>query len=247
MMGRRAAKIAARKGKSDAKKAKLYGRFGKQIQQAVRAAGPGTDNARLQEILKQAKLVSVPNDIIERNIKKAADAKNANDFQECVYEAYGIGGTAFVIECLSDNVNRSVTDVKTAVTKGGGKWADAGSVLFNFERLGLVRVNKGVSEDEIFDLAIEAGAEDVKPVEDAEGMPDGYQVITALENFGEVRDALTEAGVDISQEDTGLVYSPLAPVEVDDQAFAENEALLERLLEVDDVDVVFSNCDGLEA
>lgn len=191
--------------------------------------------------------MSVPNDIIERNIKKAADSKNANEFQECVYEAYGIGGTAFLIECLTDNVNRTVTDVKTAVTKGGGKWADAGSVLFNFQRQGVVRIGKGVSEDEIFDLAIEAGAEDVQPVEDEQGLPDGYKVISTLEQFGEVRDALTAAGMDINQEDTGLVFAPMAPVEVDDQAFAENEALLERLLEVDDVDVVFSNCEGLDA
>uniref|UniRef100_A0A061R912 Duf28-domain-containing protein n=1 Tax=Tetraselmis sp. GSL018 TaxID=582737 RepID=A0A061R912_9CHLO len=247
LMGRRSAKIAQRKGKSDAKKAKLYGRFGKQIQQAVRSGGAGTDNARLQDILRQAKLVSVPNDIIERNIKKANDSKSVAEFNEAIYEAYGPGGTAFVIECLTDNPNRTSSDVKTAVTKGGGKWADSGSVLFNFQRQGVVRVNKGISEEKIFDLAIEAGADDVQPAEDGDGMPDGYRVISSLESFGEVRAALTDAGVDVSQEDSGLVWAPLATVEVDDQAFQENEALFERLMEVDDVDSVFSNCDGIEA
>lgn len=149
MMGRRSAKIAVRKGKADAQKAKLYGKLGKMIAQAVRSGG--TDpiaNARLREVLAQAKLANLPNDIIERNIKKATD-KNSADYSEIFYEAYGPGGTGFIIEALTDNVNRTASDVRIAVTKSGGKMADVGSVLFNFQRTGLIMVDAEEGEDKV--------------------------------------------------------------------------------------------------
>ena len=136
-MGRKAAKVAQTKNKNDAIRTKLYGKFGKEIARAAKEGGTGTDNVRLQGILKDAKRMSVPADLIERNLKKAGEAKGG-DFMELTYECYGHGGVGIVMEVLSDNVNRCAGDIPAAVKKGGGKMAESGSVLFNFERKGLV-------------------------------------------------------------------------------------------------------------
>ena len=240
MMGRRSAKIAVRKGKADAQKAKLYGKIGKLIAQAVRSGGNDPiANTRLREILAQAKLAQLPVDIIERNMKKAAD-KNGGDFSEMVYEAYGPGGTGFIIEALTDNVNRTASEVRTAVTKGGGKMADVGSVLFNFTRTGLVMVDPSHDEDAALEAALEAGASDMVPATD-DGVLEGYKVLTSLESFSAVSHSLVDQGLTLNMESSGLVYVPLAEIEVSEDDFTGNETLMERLLAVDDVDAVYSN------
>ncbi len=241
-MGRRSAKIAGRKGKSDAAKAKLYGKLGKMIAQEVRAGGPDpVANARLRDIIAQAKAAQLPVEIVERNIKKAQD-KGGADYAECLYEAYGPGGTGFVIEALTDNVNRTAAEVRSAVTKGGGKMADSGSVLFSFARVGVVAVAPGAGEDAVLEAAMDAGASDVLPSTDDDGVVDGFRVMTALEDYAGVAAALCEAaGIDVDAEGSGLVYEPTAPKELDDAGFEANEAMLERLLAVDDVDAVFTN------
>ena len=234
-------KIAGRKGKADQAKAKLYGKIGKLIAQEVRAGGPDPiANSKLRDVLQQAKNAQVPQDIIERNLKKASE-KNATDFSEMVYEAYGPGGSGFIIEALTDNVNRTAAEVRTAVTKNGGKMADSGSVLFNFSRTGLVMVNEAEDEDQTFEAAIEAGASDVEPAVDDEGTCEGYKVLTELESFGEVYQTLVSSGLKINAEDSGLVYLPLAKVELSDEDYAANENMYEKILEVDDVDAVHSN------
>lgn len=244
-MGRRSAKIATRKGKADAQKAKLYGKIGKQIAQAVRQGGPDqVANARLREALAAAKMAQVPTDIIERNIKRASESKS--DYAEMTYEAYGHGGTGFVIECLTDNVNRSASDVKAAITKAGGKVADPGSVLFNFQRQGLVMVDAAEGEDKVFEAAMDAGASDMQPATDDDGNVVGFKVLTAVEDYGAVSSSLAEQGLKIQPEASGLVYVPMVQQEVDDDAFEANEALLERLLAVDDVDAVYTTVAGLE-
>ncbi|KAL4433067.1 hypothetical protein ABPG77_006494 [Micractinium sp. CCAP 211/92] len=244
-MGRRSAKIATRKNKADAAKAKLFGKIGKQIAQAVRQGGPDqVANARLREALAAAKVAQVPSDIIERNIKKASESKA--DYAEVTYEAYGLGGTGFVIECLTDNVNRSASDVKAAITKGGGKVADPGSVLFNFQRQGLVMIDASEGEDQAFEAAMEAGAADVQPALDDDDKVVGYKVLTAVEDFGAVSSSLAEQGIKTVPEASGLVYVPLVQQEVNDDQFEGNEALLERLLAVDDVDAVYTTVAGLD-
>ncbi|CAK0785066.1 hypothetical protein CVIRNUC_008271 [Coccomyxa viridis] len=244
-MGRRSAKIAGRKGAQDAKRAKVWGTIAKKIIQAAKACGGDPANARLMEVLKFAKAAEVPKDLIDRNIKKATDKAQA-DYQEVVYEAYGAGGTGFVMECLTDNVNRSATDVRTAVVKAGGKMADSGSVLFNFQRQGEIYVKGTAStEDEVIDAAMEAGADDVHAAKGEEDAIEGFKVLTAVEEFAVVRDKLQELGQRIDHDHSGLVYTPLTHVEVDDPAFEVNESILERLLAVDDVDAVHTNCAGL--
>eukprot|EP00890_Picochlorum_soloecismus_P001110 jgi/Picsp_1/19/NSC_00019-R1_-related protein len=240
MMGRRSAKIATRKGKTDAAKAKLYGKIGKMIAQEVRSGGPDPiANSKLRDILEQAKSAQVPSDIIERNMKKAE--KSGSDYSEMVYEAYGPGGTGFIIEALTDNVNRTAAEVRTAVTKHGGKMADSGSVLFNFSRTGLVMVSPEEDEDVTFEAAIDAGASDVEPALDDDGTCDGYKVLTSLEDYSQVRNKLIESGLKLNAEVSGILYVPLSRVELNDDDFASNVQLFEKVLDVADVDAVFSN------
>jgi YebC/PmpR family DNA-binding regulatory protein len=235
-MGRKSAKIAMKKGKTDAAKAKLYGKFGKMIAQEARSDPDPASNPRLKDVVAQAKAAQVPADIIERNLKKGSESKS--DYQEMVYEAYGLGGTGFIIEALTDNVNRTAAEVRTAVTKSSGKMADSGSVLFNFSRTGLVMVSSEEDEDATFEAAIEAGATDVESSEE------GYRVLTSLEDYAMVQGKLVESGLKINAEVSGLVYVPLvtkAEDELMDEDFEANEAMLERLMEVDDVDAVYKN------
>ena len=275
-MGRRSAKIATRKGKADAQKAKLYGKIGKLIAQAVRAGGADqVANARLRDVLALAKQAQLPVDIIDRNLKKANE-KNSADFSEMVYEAYGMclsvpctasllaylyvlfspalnpppfrfyrsgpGGTGFIIEALTDNVNRTASEVRSAVTKAGGKMADVGSVLFNFSRTGLVMVDPAEDEDATLEAALDAGASDMQPATDDDGHLEGYKVLTSLESYGAVSHSLSDQGLKLNLEESGLVYVPLAEIEVEgDEEFAANESMLERLLAVDDVDAVYTN------
>eukprot|EP00898_Chlorokybus_atmophyticus_P003943 jgi/Chlat1/454/Chrsp103S08595 len=256
-MGRRAAKIATRKNAADAKRAKLYGKICKQIISVVKAGGSDPkSNAALDNLLKVAREAAVPKDLIERNIKNALD-KNQDDFIECTYEArafitlsalallmkiaYGAGGVGIIIEVLTDNVNRSASLVKEAVRKSGGKMAEPGSVQFNFERKGVIRVPGNVDEDTLLMAATDAGAEDVQPDEDADEDKPRFKVLTLGTDFASVRDALMAAGIPLLQDNSGLEMIPLALIETDEASQEANETLVDRVLELDDVDAVYSN------
>ncbi|GIM09916.1 hypothetical protein Vretimale_13713, partial [Volvox reticuliferus] len=245
-MGRRSAKIALRKGKSDAKKSKIYGRVGKKIIQLAKAGGADpTTNAALDTLLRQAKELGVPKDVVERNLKRATDSKQG-DYQEVTYEAYGPGGTGLIIFCLTDNLNRTASEVKPTVTKAGAKVAEPGSVMFNFTRCGMIVVDN-TTEDAVFEAAMEAGADDVEPVAaEEDGQPStSYKVFVPVEAFAAAKGTLRQLGFTVNEEDSDLVYKAAAPVEVDDDSFNRCEALVEKLLELDDVDNVFTNYDGL--
>ncbi|KAK2076458.1 hypothetical protein QBZ16_000983 [Prototheca wickerhamii] len=233
-MGRRSAKIATRKEKSDGQKAKLYGKLGKLIAQAARAGGPNpVVNERLRDVLHQAKLASLPNNIMTRNLEKASD-KASGGFTEVVYECYGPGGTGYLIESLTDNTNRAASTVRATVARAGGKMADPGSVLFAFARRGIVLV-EGPGEDAVLEAALEAGASDVT-----------FRVLTEPTDFAHVCGRLAEAGLTVDGGASGLGYVPVNEVEVDDDdVFAANETLFQKLLAVEDVDAVYSNCAGL--
>lgn len=243
MMGRKSAKIATKKGKTDAAKAKLYGKFGKMIAQEARAGGPDpVANGKLKDVLAAAKQSQVPADIIERNLKKGSE-KSSAEYSEMVYEAYGPGGTGFIIEALTDNVNRTAAEVRTAVTKSGGKMADSGSVLFNFSRTGLVMVSADEDEDATFEAAIDAGASDVEPSYQEDDVLEGYRVVTSLEDYTSVHGKLIDSGISVNAELSGLVYIPLVSKseEISQDDAALNEAMFDKLMEVDDVDAVYHN------
>ena len=225
--------------KGEAIRTKLYGKYGKLIVTAVKEGG-GADpvaNTQLARVLADASRLSVPRDLIERNIKRATDTSQA-DYMELTYEAYGAGGVGIVIEVLSDNVNRAAADTKAAINKSGGKVAEPGSVLFNFERKGFISLNCACDkEDEVFETAADNGGDDVKPREDG---ADGFVVLTEVAGFMQCQKALADAGFEIDADGTALKMVPLAEVEVDDDAAEKNEALVEKLLELDDVDAVYT-------
>jgi len=249
-MGRRSAKIALRKGKSDLARCKVYAKIGKQIAQAARAGGTDpAENSRLRDLMNVARAANVPKDIVDRNLKRAADAKAA-DFTEIVYECYGHGKSGFVIEALTDNVNRSATNVKIAINKFGGKVADSGSVAYNFRRCGVIMVDAShdngsiTTEDEVLEGAMDAGADDIQDIRDEDGTIIGFKVVTPVELFMKVWKGLEAGGVPVREG--SLQYLPLSPAQVSDEDFHANEKLLEGILADDDVDAVYTTCAGLE-
>jgi len=247
-MGRRSAKIATRKGAQDKKKSKLYGKIGKQIITLVKEGGPSpAANPALAVLLQQAKEADVPKDIIDRNLKKATD-KGQADFVELTYEVYGYGGVGLVLEVLTDNFNRAAATIRDVVKKGGAKMADSGSVLFNFKRAGVIYVKAdSVKSDELLLAAMDAGAEDVlEPEADEDEDNDKeeekyFQVITSLDQFSVVRGSLQEAGVPFDADISGPQLIPITTVKTDDEALELNKVLTDKLLELDDVDAVYSN------
>ncbi|EEH53137.1 uncharacterized protein MICPUCDRAFT_42116 [Micromonas pusilla CCMP1545] len=225
-MGRKAAKVAAKKQKGEAKRTKLYGKYGKLIVAAVKEGG-GADpvsNTQLARVLADAARLSVPRELVDRNIKRATDGSQA-DYMELTYEAYGEGGVGIVIEVLSDNVNRAAADTKATINKNGGKVAEPGSGAFY------------TLEENVFEVACENGGDDVVPREDGE---DGFTIYTEVQGFMQCQRALGDAGFEINPDETALKMIPLASVEVSDEAAEVNEALVEKLLELEDVDAVYT-------
>ncbi|XP_043723539.1 probable transcriptional regulatory protein At2g25830 [Telopea speciosissima] len=161
-MGRRSSKIAGRKGAQDAKKAKRYGKIGKEIVSAVKKGGPNpVSNTVLAAVLEKAKELDVPKEILERNIKRASE-KGQEAYIEKLYEVYGFGGVGIIVEVLTDKINRSVAAVREVVKDCGGKMADPGSIMFKFRRARVVNIKvTDADKDQLVAIALDAGAEDV--------------------------------------------------------------------------------------
>ncbi|VEU35790.1 unnamed protein product [Pseudo-nitzschia multistriata] len=237
-MGRAAAVRAATKSKTDAKKAKVNAVFGKKITMAVKQGGsPSLDsNRQLAEIVKQAKANNVPVDNINRAIKRASEANTA-DFSESTFEAYGFGGASLVITVLSDNANRANADVKSTVNKRNGKIAESGSVLFMYDRKGIVEVDAEVDEEALLDAAIEADIEDFILQEgDEEG---SSLVLVEPSDSGKMFDVIKEMGFENAK--MSLTWVTKAPVEVSEEDFELNMDIIDALEELDDVDSVEHN------
>lgn len=246
-MGRRSSKIAARKGAQDAKKSKLYGKIGKELVTALKRGGPNpASNSWLADILEKAKELDIPKEILERNIKKASE-KGQEAFIEKFYEVYGFGGVGLIVEVLTDNLHRSAQMVRDAVKKGGGKMADPGSILFKFRRARVVNVKeKQVDKDKLLGAALDCGAEDViePPMYDDDGGDDQseryFKVVTTTENYSHVMSKFREEGIPF-ETDGGFEYLPITTVEPDDEAMDLNQELIAKLLELEDVDAVYSD------
>ena len=231
------ANIKHRKEKADAKKGKLFSRVVKEIISAVKQGGPDPkNNAKLKLVLLKAKEVNLPSDNIERNIKKATSADQA-DFVELTYELYGHGGVGILVEIMTDNKNRVSSDMRIATNKRGGTIANPGAVMFNFERKGVLKLPKGDhSSDELFLSVSEAGAEDFEETDE------GFVVTTAPELLYEVKEALQKKNIVI--EEASLEMIPKVFVECDEETYKANEALMEWLEALDDVDAVYHNMQG---
>lgn len=229
------ANIKHRKGKADAKKGKIFSRIAKEIISAVKVGG-GPDpktNPRLRLALIKARDANVPNEIVDRNIKKASSADQA-DYTEMTYELYGYGGVGIIADGMTDNKNRLASEMRIATNKRGGNIANPGAVAYNFDRKGVIQVlKKNASEDELFLVATEAGAEDFEVAEDC------FIITTDPIELYNVKEAITQAG--FKCEDAILEMIPKLYVECDLEAAKSNLALIEWLEQIEDVDEVYHN------
>lgn len=238
-MGRAAAVRAATKGKTDAKKAKTNAYYGKKIIMAVKQGGSPDPVANLQlgMLIKAAKANSVPMDNINRAIKRATE-KDAADFTESTFEAYGVGGASFIINVLSDNANRCTADVKSAVNKKGGKMAESGSVMFMYDLKGKVEINSVVDEEELMMAAIDHDVDDMELVE---GDEEGTSIVyTDPKETGAMFEAVKAMGLEEGTK-MSLSHVSKAPVECTEEDFEKNMAIIDALEELDDVDSVEHN------
>ncbi|HEY4255552.1 MAG TPA: YebC/PmpR family DNA-binding transcriptional regulator [Chlamydiales bacterium] len=223
-----------RKDRSDRKKGKIFSRIMKEIISAVRQGGADSKaNHKLRAAIQKAKDVNMPNENIERNIKKATSSEG-QDFSEITYELYGYGGVGILADVMTDNKNRISSDIHIATNKFGGTVATPGAVSYNFDRKGIFRLKKdSIPEDELFLLVSDAGAEDLT-LED-----DTYVIIAPIETFVNLKEVL--AGKGLKCDEAELAMIPKTWVEVSDEDANANIALIEYLEGLDDVDAVFHN------
>ena len=228
------ANIKHRKGKADAKKGKAFSRAAKEIISAVKHGGPDSkNNPRLRLAILKAKDVNLPNDVVDRNIKKASNADQA-DFLEMTYELYGHGGVGIIVDIMTDNKNRISSDMRIATNKRGGTVATPGAVMFNFERKGIVQIQKKHAiEDELFLASTEAGAQDFEAVDEM------YIITTDPVDLYAVKEAVEKLG--FKCDETSLDMIPKVYVDCDEETIKSNLALIDWLEELDDVDAVFHN------
>jgi YebC/PmpR family DNA-binding regulatory protein len=229
------ANIKHRKGRQDAARGKLFGKLAKAIEVAAREGGGNADfNPTLATAIEKAKAASMPNDNIDRAVKRGSGEVEGAHYEEVWYEGYGPGGVALYVQILTDNRNRAASDVRSTFTRSGGNLGEPGSVGYLFSQKGLIEV-KG-EEDEVLLTALESGAEDIR--ESGDGW---YEVITPPADLRQVRAALDRAGLDIDSADVTQLPSSTVPV-------AESEArkllrLIDALDDLDDVQAVYSNYD----
>ncbi len=231
------AQIKRQKGVADARRGQLFTKLGREITVAARAGGADpAGNVRLRLAIQRARDNNMPNENIDRAVKRGAGAGDSAQLQEVVYEGYGPGGTAILVETLTDNRNRTVSDLRSTFTKAGGNLGESGSVGWLFEQKGVIAVEAASERAEELALAaIDAGAEDFK---DEDGT---LEVYTRAEDLESVRKVLEDAGAPVSAADVSLV--PTTTVPLDEKHALQTLRLLDKLEELDDVQHVYSNAD----
>ena len=232
--------IKRKKEKTDAQKGKIFTKIGKEMAVAIRAGGPNPDNnSRLRDLIAKAKANNVPNDNIERVIKKFS-TDSSIEYEEIVYEGYGPSGVAVIVEATTDNRNRTAGAVRSYFSKFHGNMGQTGSVSFMFEEKGLITLideDDEIDEDVLMEAALEAGAADFQGDEGC------YEIYTEIDDLAAVRDALTAAGYKLDSAERAMV--PTSTVELtDEEDIKMMELLLERLDDDDDVQNVFHNWDN---
>ncbi|MBH1940213.1 YebC/PmpR family DNA-binding transcriptional regulator [Mobilitalea sibirica] len=234
------ANIKHKKERNDATKGKIFTKLGREIAVAVKEGGPDPNvNSRLKDVIAKAKSNNMPNDTIERSIKKAAGDANSVDYEAVTYEGYGPNGIAIIVEGLTDNKNRTAANVRNAFTKGNGNVGTNGCVSFLFDRKGQIIIDKEECEmkaDDLMLLALDAGAEDFKEEEDS------FEIFTDPDAFSEVRENLEKEGIPMAQADVTMI--PQTWVELkSDQDIKSMQKILDLLDEDDDVQEVYHNWD----
>ena len=228
------ANIKHRKGKADALKGKLFSRITKEIISAVKQGGPDPkSNSKLRLVIQKARVANLPNENIERNIKKATSQDQA-DYSQMTYELYGYGGVGILVDVMTDNKNRISSEIRIATNKRGGTIANPGAVLFNFDKKGVIQVlQKNAKEDELFLAVTDAGAEDFELSDET------YLITTPPELLYAVKEKIEQMGVKCEEAELEMI--PKVLVECDPEAVKANLALIEWLENIDDVDRVTHN------
>ncbi len=228
--------IKRKKEKTDQQRAKVFTKIGRELAVVVKNGGPDPNvNSKLKDVIAKAKAANVPNDNIERIIKKAAGEGDGSNYEDIVYEGYGPSGVAVVVEALTDNRNRTAGDLRHYFDKFGGNMGQPGSVMFMFNRQGVITIDaEGLDEDTVMEAALEAGAEDF-------GAEDGiYEITTAANDMGAVRDALEEAGYSFLSAEVAYVPTTTT-VLTDPDDVVKMEKLIDILEENDDVQDIWHN------
>ena len=231
--------IQAKKGKADAKRGAIFTKIGREIAIAVRDGGANPEsNGKLRDVIAKAKANNMPNDNIQRSIKKASGELGDVTYEQITYEGYAPGGVAVIVDTITDNRNRTVSDVRHCFAKNGGNLGNAGSVAFMFDEKGVLVVERapGSDEDEMMMMALDAGAEDMKAEEDV------YEIYTSPSDFSAVREALEQQGLSFLSAEVNKI--PQNTVAVTDPEMLKNiQKLLDMLEDNDDVSNVYHNAE----
>ncbi|MGI6643616.1 MAG: YebC/PmpR family DNA-binding transcriptional regulator [Bacillota bacterium] len=229
--------IKRHKAKMDAARSNVISKALREVMLAAREGGPNPDgNVRLKIAIERAKNANVSTDSVTRAIKRGAGQGDSGPLEELVYECYGPGGTAVLVEAATDNRNRTASEVRYILSKNGGKLADLGAVAWMFDVKGCIQIEKGdLSEDDALEMAIDAGAEDIKTEEEA------YEIYTGAEDLQTVQENLEKAGATILSADT--VRIPKTTVTLEGEETARMLRLIDALEEHDDVSRVYANFD----
>ncbi len=227
--------IQATKNKADAVRGKIFTKIGREIAVAVKMGGADpNNNASLRAVIAKAKQNNMPNDNITRSIKKASGELGSVNYEEITYEGYGVGGSALIVKCLTDNKNRTAGDVRHAFDKYGGSLGAVGCVSYLFDNKGvMVLENKDIDEEKLIDMCLEAEAEDV--INDG----DVFQIITTPSDFNTVKDALEGQGLNFVSAEVTMI--PQNTIDLAENQFATFEKLLDALEDLDDVQDVYHN------
>ncbi|MCD7868501.1 MAG: YebC/PmpR family DNA-binding transcriptional regulator [Clostridiales bacterium] len=232
------ANIKHKKEKNDAKKGKIFTVIGREIVMAVKAGGPDPENnGKLRDVIAKAKANNMPNDTIERGIKKAAGADNADNYEKAVYEGYGPSGVAIIVETLTDNKNRTAGNVRSAFTKGNGNIGTQGCVSFMFDQKGQILIDREECEmdaDELMMLALDSGAEDFSEEEDS------FEVITDPDDFSAVREALEAQGIPLLEAQIAMIPQTRVAL-TNEKDIRDLQRTLDMLDDDDDVTDVWHN------
>ena len=231
--------IQAKKGKADAARGAIFTKIGREIAIAVRDGGANPEsNGKLRDIIAKAKANNMPNDNIQRSIKKASGELSNVTYEQITYEGYAPGGVAIIADCITDNRNRTASDVRHCFAKHGGNLGTSGSVSFMFDEKGVLVVERtpGMDEDEMMMMALEAGAEDVKAEADV------FEIYTAPNDFSAVREALEQQGLTFLSAEVDKIPQTTVAV-TDEDTILKIQKLLDMLEENDDVQNVYHNAD----
>lgn len=228
--------IQARKGKSDAQRGKIFTKIGREIAVVVKTGGADpVSNPKLRDVIAKAKQNNMPNDTIERSIKKAAGELAGVNYENCTYEGYGSGGSAVIVECLTDNKNRTAGDVRHAFDKHGGSLGSSGCVSYLFQRKGIVEVEKtdNTNSDELMLAALDLGAIDINEYDDE------FEVITQANDHTILSEELVKLGYNVINSETTLV--PDSYVDLDEDKLGKFTRMIDALEDLDDVQQVYHN------